>query len=299
MVILKSIGAFFVRIWRWIKETAWVQPLLIVGAIFAIIFSIPSITKAIDSWSASNTAGWLLNYRYSLDGEVFESDDATEADKLTKKVYNATRYAYGLDDSSKSVFDEMATSETKFFLVYFNSTSSDASNITSTFKYLQENWDNANYGLGLNDDKDLSFNVKVIYTDEESDNDQDFESKNNPSAFSRYLSVFNDFFAITSEVLYDRPYRINASIEESKYDAFGCNSTSSTDTDFSSSFPKPTILLCDFTDKAVSAGTAGVSQIAFSLPGSDNLENARFLCDMWNHTNDRSMDPDNNFIARN
>ena len=39
MKILKAIGAFFARIWRWIKETAWVQPLLIVGAIFAIIFA--------------------------------------------------------------------------------------------------------------------------------------------------------------------------------------------------------------------------------------------------------------------
>ena len=37
MIILKAIGAFFVKIWRWIKDTAWVQPLLIVGAIFAAL----------------------------------------------------------------------------------------------------------------------------------------------------------------------------------------------------------------------------------------------------------------------
>ena len=40
MVVLRAIGGFFARIGRWIKETAWIQPLLIVGAIFAVIFAI-------------------------------------------------------------------------------------------------------------------------------------------------------------------------------------------------------------------------------------------------------------------
>ena len=39
MVVLRAIGNFFARIGRWIRDTAWVQPLLIVGGIFAIIFS--------------------------------------------------------------------------------------------------------------------------------------------------------------------------------------------------------------------------------------------------------------------
>ena len=43
MKILKVIATPFVALWRWIKETAWVQPLLIVGCIFAVIFSIPCL----------------------------------------------------------------------------------------------------------------------------------------------------------------------------------------------------------------------------------------------------------------
>ena len=85
MFILKSIGAFFVKIWRWIKETAWVQPLLIVGAIFAIIFSIPSITNAVSSWTKTTSGSWLLEYRVSLEGETY-SQDSSNADKLTKTV---------------------------------------------------------------------------------------------------------------------------------------------------------------------------------------------------------------------
>ena len=41
MYILKSLSAAFSRFWCWIRETAWVLPLLIVVGIFAVIFSIP------------------------------------------------------------------------------------------------------------------------------------------------------------------------------------------------------------------------------------------------------------------
>ena len=56
MIILRAIGRFFARIGRWIKETAWIQPLLIVGGIFAIIFSIPYLTKWVKSWFSETSA---------------------------------------------------------------------------------------------------------------------------------------------------------------------------------------------------------------------------------------------------
>ena len=54
MKVLRAIGNFFARIGRWIRDTAWVQPLLIVGGIFAIIFSIPYITNWVGSWFEVN-----------------------------------------------------------------------------------------------------------------------------------------------------------------------------------------------------------------------------------------------------
>ena len=59
MKILRAIGAFFAKIGRWIANTAWVQPLLIVGGIFAIIFSIPYIKKGIEGLQTDNT-----DYKY-------------------------------------------------------------------------------------------------------------------------------------------------------------------------------------------------------------------------------------------
>ena len=55
MKILRAIGHFFAKIGRWIANTAWVQPLLIVGGIFAIIFSIPYIKKGFENLFADDT----------------------------------------------------------------------------------------------------------------------------------------------------------------------------------------------------------------------------------------------------
>jgi len=60
--VLRAIGGFFARIGRWIANTAWVQPLLIVGGIFAIIFSIPYIKRAIEQNIADNTVDSELAY---------------------------------------------------------------------------------------------------------------------------------------------------------------------------------------------------------------------------------------------
>ncbi|MDD3938419.1 MAG: hypothetical protein PHU55_01520, partial [Bacilli bacterium] len=100
MNILKAIGAFFVRIGRWIKDTAWVQPLLIVGAIFAVIFSIPSITSWIEGLAedARSSEKYYQKFQRSLAG-----GETSEADKLIADIQ---------DGDAKSSIGE------KFFLVF-------------------------------------------------------------------------------------------------------------------------------------------------------------------------------------
>ena len=80
MNVLKKLGTPFVALWRWIKETAWVQPLLIVGVIFAIIFSIPSITSWVQSWDfGDDKYNWLENKQLSLEGITDEKIDGEAA----------------------------------------------------------------------------------------------------------------------------------------------------------------------------------------------------------------------------
>lgn len=64
MKLFRAIGRFFAKIGRWIANTAWVQPLLIVGGIFAIIFSIPYIKKGIEGLINNGT-----DYEYVWYGE--------------------------------------------------------------------------------------------------------------------------------------------------------------------------------------------------------------------------------------
>ena len=88
MKILSAIGRFFARIGRWIKETAWIQPLLIVGAIFAVIFAIPHIINGVKGWfnDSDSTNAFYAQYRLSLTGadkiKTGEEVGSSQVDKL-------------------------------------------------------------------------------------------------------------------------------------------------------------------------------------------------------------------------
>ena len=84
MKILRAIGAFFAKIGRWIAGTAWVQPLLIVGGIFGIIFSIPYIKKGIEGLQVDNTD---YKYLYYKDHSLSLSENG-KADKLLGYLEN-------------------------------------------------------------------------------------------------------------------------------------------------------------------------------------------------------------------
>ncbi len=72
--ILSAIGRFFVGIWNWIKNTAWVQPLLIVGAIFALIMSIRPI------------ADWITQITNVETTSTFYSDHKVDYKTLIEKI---------------------------------------------------------------------------------------------------------------------------------------------------------------------------------------------------------------------
>ena len=142
MIILKSIGAFFVRIWRWIKETAWVQPLLIVGAIFAVIFSIPYITEWAASWNQSGKGAFYSSYQLSLEGEDTADATISKADAITAAIEKANDVAYTNDDNTKKTKAELEAIQSanyadiikdygeKFYLVYM----ADDNNAASEFE---------------------------------------------------------------------------------------------------------------------------------------------------------------------
>ena len=100
--VLRAIGGFFAKIGRWIANTAWIQPLLIVGGIFGVIFSIPYIKQGIDGLVAASKADTTMSYYTNravslTNAETHESDfdlllnalEDNDADGYVKNKYGS------------------------------------------------------------------------------------------------------------------------------------------------------------------------------------------------------------------
>lgn len=128
MKILRAIGGFFAKIGRWIANTAWVQPLLIVGGIFAIIFSIPYIKKGFEGLFASGSVDeeyeWYKGHRgYNV--QALSLEEGGQADRLLGYLEFYDRDA----DKIKSEFS------TKFFLAFVQEGCSNCKDAVEGYKY--------------------------------------------------------------------------------------------------------------------------------------------------------------------
>ena len=299
MVILKAIGAFFVKIWRWIKETAWVQPLLIVGAIFAIIFAIPSFSKWLSNIGLGQEnyySGFKVSLqgelKYDLDGE--KAVKASNADRLTQSI--AQNSNFGDNENFTYTADYNDWGE-KYFLVFVKEDCSVCSEMQDAFKLLDDNWGTGFYTPAettVGGKKvDLKFKIHTIFADEESSTDDNYSDE--PSAFKRYLDNHIDFFEDAGTRLTEfTPYKQNMNVSKTNYDYF-------TKAD-KESFAVPTIMLVDYTDEAKNLdrvgstvkGRQGVSEVLFGVDGLTSYDKSKVLMNMWNH---QAADKDNPFSS--
>ncbi|MFA7067582.1 MAG: hypothetical protein GX816_03350 [Erysipelotrichia bacterium] len=246
MQILKAIGAFFVRIGRWIKDTAWVQPLLIVGAIFAVIFSIPSITSWIEGLAeeARSSEKYYQKFQRSLAG-----GETSEADKLIADIQDG--------DAKNSVGE-------KFFLVFVSEECSACAEAKNGFEALERRW---NGTLAPKSD-DLPFKLVSIFTDEDTD-----EATSRETAFVQFLNRNGDFFTEAAQIGKDSYYHLNGNSSESDLDTLEAVDTEN--------FLTPTIMLIDFSEDY-----EGVSEVMFGVPGDTDIQKAELLRDCWDHSGD-------------
>ncbi|MCQ2798346.1 MAG: hypothetical protein MJ220_00470 [Bacilli bacterium] len=292
MLILKAIGSFFVKIWRWIKDTAWVQPILIVGGIFALIFSIPYISEWVSSAAGKSEGTFYNKYSLSLEGEVILSgnDEAqSEADKFTVALAdNQAKIGAGATTTA----DLDMSYGTKFFLVYIKEDCSNCNTAESGFKYLRDKWSKYNYAP-TNEKEE--FKMYTISASEESTTDEDYENVDGTSAFNRYIINHMNLFNTVGPALMDAPYYQRAGLSESNYDSFSLQSSGADSTSVIAAFPVPTILLVDYSEEAFAAGRAGISEVLFSVSGDTDAERATMLKNMWNHCDPYEKDPNNLF----
>ena len=270
MFILRAIGNFFVRIGRWIKNTAWIQPLLIVGGIFAIIFSIPYISKWVGSWFTSDTAS--EKYYSSKKISLKKAEDGnSDVDKL---------FSYLADPENSENAKAKAKYGDKFFVTLVQDGCAGCDDRYGGFKTLEENWNKGEF-TGL----DGSFKLFTIYVDDLNDGGENL-----------FENVYNrpdvqEMFEKAIEGLQDQdkhPYARNST------------SSSSYASDLENliipdEITTPTTFLIDFTEKgqehAKWTSKNGIREVLFSFEGTDGNDDyakARTLRNAWTNEDNQN-----------
>ena len=178
MKVLSAIGGFFARIGRWIKETAWIQPLLIVGAIFAVIFAIPHIIDGVKGWFDESDAAnkYFAKYQLSLD-KADQGKGESEVDEFLTFIQNRE------EDTIKSKYGE------RFFVAFVQEESSTCKDLYGGLKMFQDKWADKKEGefKGL----DGEFKLITIYTDTKSEDDDTVNLFN--EVWVNHMELFEDF----------------------------------------------------------------------------------------------------------
>ena len=268
MVVLRAIGGFFARIGRWIKETAWIQPLLIVGAIFAVIFAIPHIIDGVKGLfdESDNANKFFAKYQISL----------KNAEKGTSKVDEFfTKIEDGKADEIKSNYGE------RFFVAFVKEDSSNQ-DLYGGLKTFKDKWSSKDKEfVGLNGDElKGNFKLYTIYTD--STYEVDNEEKN---LFDEVWLTHYSLFETMSNGQYlpQTYYAMNKGYQASNYE-----SAFTSDKLDSCPMSTPLVMYFDYTEdnkiEADSQRVKGLSDVIFTVDGGSDLERARTLKRCWSHT---------------
>lgn len=276
--VLKIIATPFIKLWTWIKETAWVQPLLIVGIIFAVIFSIPSITSWVQSWDfGSDTYTYLKDHQLSLEG-LTDQDSNGEAAEFFKG-FNAAQDAWqnGDKDTARNSLRNYVGDANKmmFFVVNEDDT---AANVNETLNYLvNESWTR----VTSFDDKAPAFQFSTIFADQTIETDDNTYADHSPFDFLFNLPEYQEFIIQAASVAKTGPYYRNrvsknediSSIESSADNLPSPDSYSST---------VPYYLIIDLTDANTTQNI--ITNVFFEVTGEDKYSRADFVAHAWTNT---------------
>ncbi|MDD7592100.1 MAG: hypothetical protein PUJ92_03810 [Bacilli bacterium] len=279
MKVLKKIAAPFIAIGRWIKETAWVQPLLIVGCVFAIIFSIPSITKAIQDATKETDIDWYAVKQLSLDGTA---KGTSEVDKFLEDYNNAQNaWSDGKFDEAREAMSKYG-SEDRFILFFVQSDCSGCEDTQEAFSYLSDNWDSLINNETDNEGKTIKyadFSYVSIIADEEVKDNDDYKKKNP----FEYLYGNGNFYSFVYDAIdagkTSNYYRFGTESSTIKTNLENIVTTDSASGSFSANFQTPMIVEFNLTETNKSQYI--IANVFYKTVGDDVYERSEFLVDMW------------------
>ena len=266
MKVLSAIGGFFARIGRWIKETAWIQPLLIVGAIFAVIFAIPHIIDGVKGWFDESDAAnkYFAKYQLSLEN-ADQGKGESEVDELFNMIQDRK------EEDIKSKYGE------RFFIAYVQEDNSTCKDLYGGLKTFQDKYNKNDEFKGL----DGEFKLLTVYTDTVSENDESVNLFN--EVWVNHIELFEDFGR--NGYLAKSFYAQNKNYGDDNY----INSFIGSSDTKSCPMSAPLVMYFDFSSKnqfkaeGMSERIVGLSDVIFTVDGSSDLDKARTLRDCWAH----------------
>lgn len=270
MKILRAIGGFFAKIGRWVASTAWIQPLLIVGGIFGIIFSIPYIKKGIEGLQADNTD---YKYQYYKDHSLGLKEDG-KADKLL-------HYLDEYEDNVENIRKEFGS---KFFLTFAKKDCVNCKDAVAGYKNLTSNF--SSWKL------DKSFKLYSILVDK-TDDDGEYLAK---KILSKNNDLFTKLAADYGESDPDYPLFRNLPDKKSGMIQKICDFPEQTLTT-GNGMETPTTFLIDIDGADSNFSVNGITQIFFNyidfIEGDVNARSkGQMLRDAWSYSG--IFDPDYN-----
>lgn len=278
MKVLRVIGGFFARIGRWIRDTAWVQPLLIVGGIFGIIFSIIPIKDGIEKLMEEGDPTEKYYKKYALSLEKSKEGES-EVDGLFKYIEDLQTYN---GDVSKLDAKDVKKYGEKFFLAFVQENCSGCESGYPGFVTLQKNWNKM--GLTINDG--LSFRIHTIYIDTIDEDDATSDNLFNDYILNRYTRVFEEAIQTAQESDYCINQATGKLTDSTYYKDAGKMLEEG-------GFQSPTTFLVSAADAALGY-QYGISEVLFNYSPKGNEEGdfrrAETLCDAWNHADIFSAD---------
>lgn len=277
MNILKKLATPFIAVGRWIKETAWVQPLLIVGIIFGVIFSIPSITSAIQDameGGDSDDIAWYKNNQLSLDGTYNKDSDVNKF--FSDYVDAQASWAEGDKTEAKEIMGKYSNNGGKFFLFFVQDDCSACNDTKDASEYLIENWDNE-----VDTEKfPGGFQYRSIICDEDIDKDEyedqpAFEFIFGDANYYKFAEACNNA-GTNNNYYYHTSSDTRTTINSNLKALLESDDASSS---LSSNFQTPLCVLIDTTE--TNDTNYIISTLFYSCEGSNKFERADFLADCW------------------
>ena len=269
MFVLKAIGRFFAKIGRWIRDTAWVQPLLIVGGIFAIIFSIPKIVEVVDKMNEESNAAQIFfeNSMISSQGEKTKLSEDSALDNFLTVLENKNNKYASADAAFADVKSALKLNDNeKRFFVLFVDKSASCDSLYTGLNYLNKNWNNEEF----KDELKGEFVYRTIFVD--AVDKYDNSTKLFDDAYDRHN------FETFATDLYSTQFAINKGYNEEAGDHYDNLATSA------SSFSAGTVLYFDYEAEAYDGVTTYGLRSCFTsgdVAGSTDYERAQKLAEAW------------------